>query len=73
LEENFIMKHTTNKNQKMETNIKKICKKELMATNGGSISGLIIDAACFIVSPALGLLNLGVKNGYRQAAKEDQN
>ena len=55
----------------MERYYKKINKKELMDIDGGSIRGLIWDAACFIVSPAFGLFNLGVKHGYRMAAKED--
>ncbi len=56
----------------METRIKELNKVDLSAILGGRIRGLVYDAACFLVSPAFGLFNLGVKAGYREAANEDR-
>ena len=42
---------------------------EMAKTNGGGLGGFLLDAGLFLVSPALGVFNLGVKQGYREASR----
>ena len=51
------------------TCLKPLSHAEMLTTNGGGLGDMLLDAALFVVSPALGLFHLGVKSGYDGAAK----
>ena len=41
---------------------------ELFSTYGGNLGSLLLDAAAFLISPAVGLFYLGAKAGWNEAA-----
>jgi hypothetical protein len=58
-------------NQVLSTDFQLMTESEAMNCNGGSrFWEIVVDVATFAVSPALGVLNLGIKEGYREAAAE---